>query len=352
MNISNRSLLAYILSIIVIVSFSENNYAADIFKGSTNKLIKLSDIDYKNAKSYREWVDTCNGLYITKSDLDFEDLCIRTFSCGTDGECSPNTIIVIVRSDKIENFMNLIDSLNILEMHTCKRDDDYENCFNTFENPDKSGSYACGVKGHPYTAAFGRRFRKIKDFVCYFGSAQSGYEAETVLSLRKRKDVVYIAVRPGGEAGSPAEYIGINEAAFQIARHNNMMDLRNIVIKSIENLYGRKCANDNKMTCSVFPSDGRLKVSILAVGTVKTAYKDLWERSYLEIYPSWNGRKDDYKLHFEMPVTQIKKWPIHGDKPTGKFESVDYDDRFVNFRSSLISNVINQLSSNENENEN
>ncbi len=235
-----------------------------------------------------------------------QDACLGTFYCG-DGGCDPVMIEVLVRADKVDDFVALSDELEHTEIHECEH------------------NYLVG-----HSEVGGKSF-------CV--ASVPGFEIENTLRLRGHRDIVLGARRTGGDAGAPPRMVLISPAQFERYRGPGIAELRSDLIDALEAAIGGRCTTDAFRTCAVMPSGGRLAINLLTPGTPITGRTDHWERSYWEVHVHWDGSPDHYLLYFDLPVTAIRRWPTSGPKPSTGFTSVDFDEQFENLRTFVMERV-------------
>ncbi len=304
----------------------------------------IYDLDLENPDSIDSAAKFCadviygNDRFSEQGYEEHKDLCVKSFFCG-EGGCEPIGIIVVIDSAREADFQNLLNSLPVDEMHLCSPTDEYENQFNSLQ----------GIRSHVYTNAFADRMWSDQ-FLAYCGSARPGYEIDTIIQMRRHSDIVMLAAREGGEAGAPPAMIDISKDAFFRFRTHALAELRHELKSAIEVLTGKECQTNTVMTCSIILSRGRIKLDLLVPGSDITGRIDQWEKSYWEVYPHWTGWADEYQLYFDLPITAVRRWPVTGEKPSGGFQSLDYDQGFEEFRFAVMSLIANNIGATVSEN--
>ena len=295
--------------------------------------MKLNEVDVDNSSSIRQAANYCN-VVLQRLNGDWSvnrlrkdrDLCLRTFFCGA-GECDAEYFFVTVQRKDLTKLYELISDLRINEFKNCNGDRVYENIKKWRE--------------HFYTYGFRDRLSGA-NLATYCGKIVPGYEIDTILKLRQRSFIL-LAVRSGGEAGLPTEPLDISESNFYFVRTSEGINfLRKIVEKSFERIFNIECTTNDKITCSVIASGGKVKIDLLVPGSRTTGRTNFWERSHWEVLP-YSPNPNVYALSFNVPITSIKRWPVAGPKPEGGFQSLDFDRGFQNLRAAIMSEVAKSL---------
>ena len=190
------------------------------------------------------------------------------------------------------------------------------------------------VRIHFYTQLFADLIEN-RPYVPLCGKTIPGFEIETILNY---------AVTPlksywlSGQGVKPVpRQPCLTQNQYYALRGGGIVALRGLVESGIEELIGQPCRTSQRLTCSVAPTSGRIRVELLVPGSAITGRPDQWERSYWEIFPHWTGAVDEYQIQFDLPITAVRRWPVRGEKPSSGFVALDYDAGFESFRLSLMS---------------
>ncbi|WP_424984475.1 hypothetical protein [Microbulbifer sp. S227A] len=289
----------------------------------------LWEIDPTNTDHLRAASARCSASW--DSAWSGDDLCSRSFLCGEAG-CDPLRVIVLVDATRQDEFLQQARTMRFTEIAYCDPADPFQAQYFQL-NTD---AYV------PYIDGFEDRFAG-RSYRAFCTEVQPGYEIEVTLKVRQWGGRDVIALRPGGDAGSPSALMWVSEEQFLDLRENLTIDLRGLVKTAIEEVTQLTCDTTPRQTCALVYQGGKLAVRLLVSEGGLTGRPGNWESTYWEIYPHWLGGQTQFALSFDMPITAIKRWPADGDKPSGGFTSLDFDEGFETFRAAVMSRVADAL---------
>lgn len=290
----------------------------------------LGDIDPTNPQDLLGASSFCEASPVENLTR-ARDLCNRSFLCGETG-CAPLDVIVLVDSTHEDAFLKQARNLRFTMINYCDPNDLFQTQFLQLNSDDYVPyieDFRDDLAGRPYRA--------------FCTTVQPGYEIEVTLSVRQWGGQDVIAVRTGGEAGSPSALMWVNQDQFFDLRENQTIDLRGLVKTAIEEITQRDCDTTAEQTCALVYQGGKLAVRLLVPDGGLTGRAGNWESTYWEIYPHWMGGQDQFAVSFDMPITAIKRWPADSRKPSDGFTSLDFDEGFETFRAAVMSNVADAL---------
>lgn len=260
-----------------------------------------------------------------------DDLCTRSFLCGEAG-CAPLELIVLVERSRADGFLRMARGLRFDRIAECDPADPYQSQF-----------LKLGTDAYvPYMDGFEDRLAGRR-YSAFCTTVQPGYEIEVALAVRQWGGRDVIAVRTGGEAGSPSAMMWVSQDQFFDLREHQTIDLRGLVKTAIEEVTERDCDTTPEQTCALVYQGGKLAVRLLLPDGGLTGRVGNWESTYWEIYPHWMGGQDQFAISFDMPITAIKRWPADRPKPTDGFTSLDFDEGFETFRIAVMSHIADAL---------
>lgn len=278
------------------------------------------------------------NTYSRREPLD-QVICENTYSCGF--RCLSDVIIAIIPNNQTAAFERLSTGRYIESIQSCSNrrfQERYDlNPDYLRDLRDPGGLWAS--TDVPYW--IGEKLR-AGTYTPYCIAATPGFEAEATIFLRRHTEMVLWAFRIGAFAGSPPAHMTISQNQFFRLRGAGVTELREHVVFALEKVTGQKCATNNRMTCSVVASRGRISVSLTTPGTSASGRPGHWEQSEWSVAPL-NVEADSFEIEFQLPVTRIKRWPTDGDKPSGDYQTVDYDEKFEDFRASVMSIVADRI---------